>query len=138
MKKFTWSESLETGVPMIDTQHKELVYACNDLAEAIAAGEGAHAIKKLLVFLKYYAEWHFDHEEKCAARHQCPIAATNEAAHRRFLDLVQELQTEYRHSEDGDVIARKAHEALSDWLISHILKIDTQIGQCVVSQTASA
>lgn len=139
MEKFTWSKALETGVPSIDNQHRELIYAFNDLSEAIESGTGATAIKKLLTFLKYYAEWHFDSEEKCAARHQCPIAATNQAAHKKFLQILTDLQIEYRHSADGDTVARKAHQELSQWLMGHILKIDTQIGHCInATQAASS
>jgi hemerythrin len=137
MQKFTWSEAFEVGVPSIDAQHKELIYAFNDLSDAIENGTGATAIKKLLTFLKYYAEWHFDSEEKCAARHVCPMAATNATAHKRFLNIVSELQVEYRNSSDGDTVARKAHEELSAWLLGHILKIDKQIGQCVQQSQAA-
>ncbi len=129
LQKFEWSATLETGVASIDTQHKELVHAINDLAIAIETGTGAVAIKKLLAFLEYYAEWHFDSEEGCAARHQCPIAATNAAAHQQFLTTVKALKVEFRQSSDGEAIARQAHQQLSTWLVSHILKIDTQIGQ---------
>lgn len=59
LQTFTWDDSLSTGVPMIDAHHKELIAAVNDLGQAIAHQKGATAIKKLFVFLKFYAEWHF-------------------------------------------------------------------------------
>jgi hemerythrin len=131
MEKFEWNESLSTGVRMIDAHHKELIVAINDLGEAIEGGKGANAIKKLLAFLKYYAEWHFGHEENCAAKHQCPIAATNQKAHAKFMETVETLSTEYRQSGASEAIARRIHQELADWLVGHILKIDTQIGHCV-------
>ena len=131
MKKFKWDDSLSTGVRMIDIHHKELIAAINDLGEAIETGKGATSIKKLLAFLKYYAEWHFEHEEHCAAQHQCPIAATNQKAHQQFMETVGRLSDEYRLSGASEAIARNIYQELSDWLVSHILKIDTQIGQCI-------
>lgn len=131
MQKFTWSDSLSVGVPMIDIQHKELIMAFNELSDAIENGQGASAIKKLLMFLQYYAEWHFDNEESCAAKHQCPIAETNQQAHKRFLDIFSNLKKQYTESGESDEIARQIHQELADWLISHILKIDTQIGDCI-------
>lgn len=136
MQKFEWSDRLSVGVPMIDTQHKELIYAFNDLSEAIERGNATSAIKKLLTFLKYYAEWHFENEEGCAAKHHCPIADTNKQAHARFLEIFTNLQTEYRESGASEAIARKAHEQLADWLVGHIMKIDTQIGQCISHASA--
>jgi hemerythrin len=131
MEKFVWTEALSVGVPMIDIQHKELIVAINDLADAVDQGKGANSIKKLLIFLKYYSEWHFEHEEKCALTHQCAIASTNQQAHQKFLQIVTDLQEKYRLSEDKESVAIRAYRELSDWLVSHIMKIDTQIGACV-------
>ncbi|GAB4384829.1 MAG: hemerythrin family protein [Elainellaceae cyanobacterium] len=131
MQKFAWDESLSTGVRMIDAHHKELIVAVNDLGEAIEQGQGAITIKKLLVFLKYYAEWHFDHEEQCAAKHQCPIAETNQQAHAHFIQSFGHLHEQYRQSEASEVVARQIYQELTDWLVSHILRIDTQIGHCI-------
>lgn len=137
MQKFEWSDRLSVGVPMIDTQHKEIIAAFNDLSDAIEHGTGTTAVKKLLVFLKYYSEWHFEHEESCAAKHKCPIADTNQQAHARFLAIFSDLQQRYRESGASEEIARQAHAQLSDWLVNHILKIDTQIGHCM-RQSAAA
>jgi hemerythrin len=131
MQKFEWNDSLSVGVPMIDTQHKELIVAFNDLSDAIEQGTGTTAIKKLLTFLKYYAEWHFEQEESCAAKHRCAIAETNHNAHVRFMDIFSTLQKQYRESGASEAIARSAHTQLADWLVSHIMTIDTQIGRCI-------
>lgn len=138
MQKFEWTEKLSVGVPLIDAQHKELIAAFNDLSDAIEQGTGSTAIKKLLTFLKYYAEWHFEREEACAARHQCAIAEVNCQAHARFLEIFSQLQVAYRESGSSDQIARQAHTQLADWLVSHIMKIDTQIAHCIRHQTAPA
>jgi len=70
---------------MIDSQHRELIAATNEIGEAIESGNGTNAIKKLLVFLKFYAEWHFGNEETCAAKHSCPMAGVNQEAHKNSL-----------------------------------------------------
>ncbi len=137
MQKFQWDDSLSTGVRMIDIQHKELIVAVNDLGEAIEQGHGSTAIKKILVFLKYYAEWHFEHEERCAHQHQCPIAATNQQAHAVFIERFGQLSEQIRQSDVSEEFARKVYDELTKWLVNHILKIDTQIGACV-KQAAAA
>ncbi len=136
MKKFEWNDSLSVGVPMIDVQHKEIITAFNDLSEAIEQGNGAASVKKLLTFLKYFTEWHFEQEESCAAKHRCAVADINHQAHTRFLAIFTALQAQYRESGASDAIARQAHAQLADWLVSHIMTIDTQIGQCVRHATA--
>ena len=137
MQKFEWTDRLSVGVPMIDTQHKELIAAFNDLSDAIEQGTGATSIKKLLIFLQYFTEWHFGQEESCAAKHQCPVADTNQQAHARFLAIFSDLQRRYRESGASEDIARQVHAELADWLVNHIMTIDTQIGQCVRHGAAS-
>ncbi|MBD1912326.1 MULTISPECIES: hemerythrin family protein [unclassified Leptolyngbya] len=131
MQRFAWNDSLSTGVPMIDAHHKELIAAVNDLAQAIEQGQGSNAIKKLIMFLKYYAEWHFDHEEKCAAKHQCPMADTNEKAHAAFIETFGNLHEQYRQSNASEAVAQQIYDELSRWLVGHIMNIDTEIGRCL-------
>lgn len=129
IQRFEWTDRLSTGVPMIDIQHKELVAAINDLADAIEQGRGASSIKQLIVFMKYYAEWHFENEESCANKYQCPLAEVNHRAHEQFIQLFEELQQQYRHSQADESVAVMIHGKLADWLVNHIMKIDKEIGQ---------
>ncbi len=134
IQRFAWTEDLKTGVPTIDVQHKELVASINDLATAIEEGRGASAIKQLIVFMKYYAEWHFGHEESIAQKHQCPLAEANCHAHAQFIKLFEDLQQSYRDSQADESVALEMYEKLSDWLINHIMKIDKQIGHHVCTK----
>ncbi len=135
LQPFTWDDSLNTGVPMIDAHHKELIAAVNDLGLAIAHHKGSTAIKKLFAFLKFYAEWHFEHEEACAAKHKCPIAEVNQQAHATFIENFGQLHDRYKASDASEAVAIEIYQQLADWLISHILKIDTNIGRCIRSAT---
>lgn len=134
MDRYELNESLLTGVRMIDTHHRELIEAINDLADAIEKGEGSSAVKKILSFLEFYAEWHFDHEEKCAYQHQCPMADINKQAHGIFLDTVKKYKVEYRENPDTQIqIATRIHQELADWLVSHIKGIDVKLGQEMIA-----
>lgn len=66
--RFEWSEAIETAVPMIDAQHKELLGALNSLADEIEAGQAERAVGKAVQYLRFYAEWHFGKEEGCVRR----------------------------------------------------------------------
>ncbi|PZO45076.1 MAG: hemerythrin [Pseudanabaena frigida] len=127
---------MSTGVPTIDTQHKELIAATNEIGDAIEKENWANAIKKLLVFLKFYAEWHFGNEETCAAKHHCPMAGVNQEAHKKFIDTFGKLHDRYCQSDASDEIAHKIYDELCEWLVSHILRIDTQIGACIKDSLA--
>lgn len=129
MERFVLNDALKTGVKMIDAHHRELIEAINDLADAIEEGQGANAVKKILTFLQFYAEWHFDHEEKCAHKHECALAEVNKKAHTKFLDTVTIYREKYRQEGvDEDAIAREIHGVLSEWLVDHIKGIDVKLG----------
>ncbi|MCS7030909.1 MAG: hemerythrin family protein [Gloeomargarita sp. SKYG116] len=129
LTRYVWDDRIKVGLPLIDSQHRELIEAINDLADAIESHQGAVAVKKLIAFLKGYAEWHFGQEESCAFRHQCPLAETNQKAHARFLAMLNEWHREYTESGGSEEQARRIHAALGDWLVDHIYKIDTMLAQ---------
>ena len=129
--KIAWDESLSTGVRAIDVQHKYLIDIINELAEAIEQGQGAKAVKTILNLLRYYAEWHFEREELCMERYQCPAAEENKKAHGFFVETFESFQTEYKHSGGSEAIARRMYSELTDWLVNHIKGVDGQLVQCV-------
>jgi hemerythrin len=129
--KIVWDGSLATGVKTIDIQHKYLIDIINELAEAIEEGKTGSSIRKILNLLKHYTEWHFGREELCMEKFKCPAAAANKAAHGKFLQTFEGFQEEYRSSGDSEAIALRMYQVLTDWLVSHIQKIDSQAGPCV-------
>ncbi len=138
MKRFEWTPALSTGVAFIDTQHKELIRAINDLGDDLQRGQGGAAIKKTVSFLKYYSEWHFGQEEDCAAKHVCPIAETNKQAHAKFMQMLDKLSQDLRETTDPESVAKEAHALLSEWVEGHIMKIDKQIGEHVTKCAAAS
>lgn len=79
---FTWNESFMVGVPSIDLQHKLLIETFNDLEMALEERKEPAEIKKILLFLKHYSDWHFCREELCAEKLNCPVSDDNKRAHR--------------------------------------------------------
>ena len=134
--KIEWDDSLSTGVRAIDVQHKYLIDIINELAEAIEEGHGARSVRKILNLLRHYAEWHFGREEQCMERHQCPAAAKNKKAHAYFMETFDGFQQEYRASGGSDEIARRMYAELTDWLVSHIKKVDGTMDGCVHARPA--
>lgn len=130
-EKITWSEAIETGVTLVDLQHKYLIDIINELAEAINSGEAGIRIGKILNLLKYYTEWHFGREELCMEKHACPVAAKNKKAHGHFMDTFEGFQQEYRASGGSLEIAERMYRVLTEWLVSHIQGVDTELGPCV-------
>jgi len=128
LQTFSWSETFETGIPAIDIQHKEMVRAFNDLAEAIETGRSAATIKKLLVYLQFYAEWHFERETLYGEMCCTPLEEASQQAHIHFHNIFSRLRDEYRASDASESVARRMHTELTDWVIDHVLKVDAVVG----------
>lgn len=124
IKKYTWNNSIATGVPAIDLQHKQFFVVLFDLAEALEEGIGAKKLRKILVFLKYYGEWHFGYEEDAIACFNCPLACENKSAHKQYMEAIDSLLKEIRSTGTSEELAYSSYELLTDWLVNHIMKID--------------
>ncbi len=124
VKKYTWDQSIATGDPAIDLQHKQFFVVLYDFAEALEQSKGAGELRKLLVFLKYYGEWHFGKEESAVACYNCPMANENIDAHKQYMVTIDALLEKIRISGTSEALANIAYEKLTDWLVNHIMKID--------------
>ena len=64
MQKIEWTEELEVGVEMIDSQHHALIDIANNVIEAVENGEDKEAVDKTITKLREYTVFHFNEEEK--------------------------------------------------------------------------
>ncbi|MCB9058054.1 MAG: hemerythrin family protein [Calditrichae bacterium] len=131
VEKIKWDESLLSGDPRIDVQHKFLVEIINELADAILLEKGRKALGKILNMLKYYAAWHFEREEKCMDEVKCPAAMINKEAHVRFVKVFEGYQKQFLANTDVEELSKAMYRTLVDWLVNHIKKVDGQIRTCL-------
>ena len=124
IQKYTWNDSIATGDPAIDLQHKQFFVVLYDFAEALEQGKGAKELSKLLVFLKYYGEWHFGKEEESVACSNCPMAGENIEAHKQYMVTVDLLLEQIKSLGTSEELAQFSYDKFSDWLVNHIMKID--------------
>ncbi len=133
VKEISWNDAIRTGVPFIDIQHRQLIDAINDLATAINDDCTEQELPILVSFLENYADYHFNQEEECAASYQCPNAQTNKQAHERFREILRDLHHQVQSAGPTVQTATHMHNVLSDWLVTHIMRIDKHIGECVLA-----
>ncbi len=122
--KYTWDDSIATGDKIIDLQHKQFFVVLFDFAEALEQGRGAEELRKLLIFLKYYGEWHFGKEEETVACCNCPLADQNIDAHKQYMVTINALLQQIRETGTSEELATASYDKLTDWLVNHIMKID--------------
>jgi hemerythrin-like metal-binding protein len=136
MATINWDPSMTTGVESLDNQHKQLINWLNELLAAMSVGRGRAEVSSLLDKLGGYAVMHFDHEEDCFAKYNCPVAAENIAAHKDFVTTFGAFREEYERSGATAHLVVRLENELMRWLTTHIRKTDTQLAPCVKNTVA--
>ena len=122
-----WDSSLSTGNPELDDQHKAIIDQLNKLEKAMKEGKGRAVVKDILEFTQDYAKKHFACEEAFMEKCKCPIAAANKKAHSEFIKQFGKLKVDFDQNKLDVTTVIAAYESLSNWIINHIRKIDTQL-----------
>ena len=125
-----WQDEYSTGYEAIDKQHKFLFNFFNDFEEDINDGRGAVYLEKYLHLLEAYAKSHFNYEEGCMFEHKCPMAQKNKTAHKSFLTTVDEYGKRFRSGHYAEDFFVEMHHFIEQWIINHIIGIDTHLREC--------
>jgi methyl-accepting chemotaxis protein len=123
-KLIEWSSKYHIGIREIDEQHKVLVDIINKLYAAFGSNKNRKEIKKNLKELVDYTVYHFGNEEAYFKKFGYRETPAHLDQHRKFVDRVQKFANEF---EEGDsTVSLDIINFLKDWLINHILKVDSR------------
>ncbi len=82
-----WKAGYSTGVPEIDEQHRQVFSLLNDLEGMIAKGVyDSPELNARIKHLGTHITRHFNSEEGCMDRVNCPMAMKNKQEHEQFLN----------------------------------------------------
>jgi hemerythrin len=116
-----WNSRFETGIEIIDTQHKTLFDAVNKLADSFKTGTSKAAVKESLDFLVKYTIEHFKTEEQVMKDMGYPKLTSHIAEHTQLVANAQDLQKKLA---DGKPVTMEVSKFLADWLKHHINEVD--------------
>ncbi len=140
MTFMVWNPHLETGIAIVDQQHRGLVDMLNQAAPLLAQSsqESLRDIAPLLDGLLDYAATHFETEEALMARlHMDERARSHHrASHAQFAEQVGEMVRAY--AGDAGVTGDRLLSFLASWLVLHILGEDQAMARQVRALEAGA
>lgn len=124
---YVWTPELATGNGIIDSEHKQLIQAINELMEACAQGKGRDTLDKTCKFLQEYTAKHFSHEEELQQQSHYPDFTNHKRYHEEFKRVVAELSQQLQ--KDGPTVAlvAKVNTSIGVWLINHIKREDVKV-----------
>lgn len=131
---FPWNSNFETGIAVIDEQHRELVNLLNQLARDLAFGAETGELNHVFDELAAYALYHFETEEAIWNKYLAAdeMSQAHEQTHQDFIAEVVRLK-------DGQNISSRAQivdgivSFLTHWLAFHILESDKYLARIVLS-----
>ncbi|WP_310602195.1 bacteriohemerythrin [Anaerosporobacter sp.] len=129
--KFDWCNDMEIGVPIMDTQHKELFRIGRDVEQLIIChciGVTNKQLLDIVLELREFVAYHFYHEEELMKKNNYSDFEHQKKAHDKIvqytlgIDLKKLSQTPYE-------ILCNIKEFLQDWIFGHILIDDAAFGR---------
>jgi hemerythrin-like metal-binding protein len=136
--EYVWDKSFETGHAMIDTQHKQLFAALNDLIETCRLGKRAEELEKNLNFLNDYTIKHFFDEEQVQQKYHYPDYENHKKIHDNFKATVRDLKVKMIMKGASNELIQEVREKIGNWLITHIKGQDVKIGAYIKAQEVKA
>jgi len=131
MVKFEWKSQYETGIPIIDEQHKRLFVALGQVQDAVAQENPKEEITDLVQALMADTREHFRTEEAIMAHHGFPDLLAHIREHELLMEKLEDLN--HRFEESQDSMALMMTTFMGGWLRHHISEGDLSYAQFMKS-----
>lgn len=131
-----WSDSFNTGIKEVDSQHKTLVKLLNQLHQAIQQHQSKDASRQILDELADYTHTHFSLEESLMRMSHYADYPSHKKQHADLIGQVQALQQKLDSGQAS--IGFELLHFLKTWLTHHISESDKRFGAYFVLSDASS
>lgn len=130
MAYLEWSEELDTGIDIIDQQHRRIVQYINDLYDAQVAQDRAK-IGDVIDELVDYTVSHFAFEESLMEQAGYSFLTPHKMVHELFVKKVSKFVERFQNGED---VGPELLIVLQKWLVNHIKNEDGDYAALVRSK----
>ncbi|MBT6703144.1 MAG: bacteriohemerythrin [Gammaproteobacteria bacterium] len=127
MAHIEWTRDLDTGIQLIDNQHKRIVEYINKLDDAGVTSD-KEQISGVLTELVDYTLSHFTFEESLMEEAGYPFVRGHKRVHQLFVKRVGDYIQRFKMGED---ITEELLNTLKAWLVNHIKSDDNDYVELV-------
>ncbi|GLC80860.1 bacteriohemerythrin [Lacrimispora brassicae] len=132
---YTFTKDLETGNQLIDSEHRQLIDAVNNLLAACSTGKGRAELANTTKFLQDYTARHFGNEEKLQLQYQYPDYVNHKRYHEEFKKVVAGICSKLDKEGPSITLVGEVNSAIAGWLISHIKREDAKVAAHIKSRS---
>lgn len=127
-----WTKEFETGVDILDAQHRRYVELLNDyLVKAsdstMAPDDKVIQLVEALNVLRQSSEKHFSIEESIMNNAEFPDIEPHQEEHAYFIRHLQELSDNLETNGFSPELSQQVNYYIVEWFIQHILLLDMQL-----------
>jgi hemerythrin len=120
---------METGIALVDKQHKELVDKLNAVASMGVNAVSGEVTQETLDFLGDYAAKHLSDEEDLQKQSNFPKHEWHKGQHQLFIKNFQGLKAEFAANGHSPKFTLDLNRSIIDWIMTHIRTADIEFGK---------
>ncbi len=124
--RYEFTPDLETKNAIIDSEHKTLFKAVNDLMDKVSTGKGKESVDGAVTFLLDYTKKHFSHEEDLQQKSSYPGMVAHKTWHVKFVKDLTEISNKITGASASPVVVIELTKLVSV-LITHIKTEDKKL-----------
>lgn len=124
MSGLPWIAALETGIPEIDSDHRQLVDGANRLLEGLFAEQPWPEILDQLAAMRDQCFAHFAREERLLKMEEFPKFAPHAAEHRRIEGEIDAIKAGVEAAPERTDLAVELVLSFRALLIDHLIRYD--------------
>ncbi len=134
---FPWNDHFDTGITLIDEQHRKLGQLLNLLAHHVAIESPPLELEAVFHEMLAYARHHFECEEKLWGKYlpDDALEIEHRQEHSDFIEQVLTLKAQ-NSAHASDEVIREVLSFLNRWLASHMLETDRHLSRVVLALEA--
>ena len=127
--RIEWDEDLTTSIPLVDTQHQNILIKTNEFLEAMNEGRGELEAANAIKLLKDWADSHFSIQEKYMLENGYPKYELHKADHEKYVKVVGLLENEFKAQASSSYLVKKIETALLHYWTEHVPKFDKPLAE---------
>ncbi|MFA6566752.1 MAG: hemerythrin family protein [Victivallales bacterium] len=132
--KIVWKNDLETGIKLIDNQHKQFFKLVNRVLDSSIKEDDAKTIMDSFVFLRYYILEHFGVEESSMVEYKYPYFAQHKNRHLYFRKEIDRLESNLKANASPRETAIKLEYLIVNWFMNHIKVEDRKLCKYLLTE----
>jgi len=130
---FEWRAELETGMHLIDDQHRQFGRFVNGFLKAYTRNRlDQDKLRQAFTFLQAYAREHLATEAGLMEEYEYPDKARHLGRHQYLTDWIHATAGRLESGLKLDGLAMEANAVLVDWFQTHIETVDKRLAEYLV------